>query len=83
MEFEELDVEGKKLLLNAYNYEVDEEGIIIDATLKEPVISKDTQQLITLKNVSLLPGSLNLLDTTPLTISKFLREKIESKNGNP
>jgi len=83
MEFEELGNEEKKLLLNAYNYEVNEGGVIVDTLLKEPLISQDSQKPIKLENASLLPGSMKIIDTTPLTISKFLREKIELKeNGN-
>ncbi|MFH1133021.1 MAG: hypothetical protein V1735_00875 [Nanoarchaeota archaeon] len=81
MEFEELGDEEKKLLLKAYNYEVNEDGIICDSLLKEPVISQDTQRPIKLKNASLFPGSMKIIDTTPLTISKFLREKIELKEN--
>ena len=83
MEFEELGDAEKKLLLDAYNYEVDEKGIIVDSLLKEPVVSEDIKKPIFLENASLLPGSLKIINTTPLTISKFLREKIELKeNGN-
>jgi len=83
MEFEELGKEEKELLLKAYKYEVNSEGVIVDSLLKEPVISQDTQRPIKLESASLLPGSMRIIDTTPLTISKFLREKIELKeNGN-
>lgn len=76
MEFEELGNEEKKLLLSAYNYEVDDNGIIIDSLLKEPLMSPESQKPIKLENASLLPGSMKIIDTTLLTISKFLREKI-------
>ncbi len=83
MEYEEIGVEEKKLLLRAYNFEVNEEGVIIDYLLNEPLISNETRRPIKLENASLIPGSLKIVDTTPLTISKLLREKEELKeNGN-
>jgi hypothetical protein len=74
MNFEQLGIEEKKLLLRAYNYDVDQDGIIIDRLLNEPVFAADTQRVVTLENASLIPGSLKIIDTTPLTISKLLRE---------
>ena len=77
MEFEELNENEKKLLLSAFEYDVNEEGEIIDNLLKEKVISKITKSPLTLKNVALLPGSLKVLDADPVTISRYLREEIE------
>ena len=81
MEFEELSDEEKKLLLNAFSYDVDDEGFIIDKALNERLFSNDTKRFISFDNAGLVPGSLKIIDTTPLTISKFLREKIDSDNG--
>lgn len=82
MEFEELGIEEKKLLLKAYDYDVNEDGVIIDSLLNEPLVSNDTKRQIKLNSASFLPGSLNIIDTTPLTISKFLREKIELREND-
>lgn len=82
MNFEQLGIEEKKLLLRAYNYDVDEEGIIVDRLLNERVFSIDTQRVVTLENASLIPGSLKVVDTTPLTISKLLRELAIQKAEN-
>mgnify|MGYP001592701094 CR=1 FL=1 len=79
-EFEELSDEEKKVLLSAFNYRVNENGEIIDTLLNEPVRSNINKPL-TIKDAALLPGSLKIIDSDPLTLSKYLREEIE-KNGN-
>ncbi len=81
MDFEELGEEEKKLLLRSFSFDVDSEGYIIDRELNERLYSPDTKSLIKFENAGLIPGSLKIIDTTPLTISKFLREKIDSENG--
>ena len=65
----------KKTLIKSYNFEVNEEGVIIDYLLNEPLISNETRRPIKLENASLIPGSLKIVDTTPLTISKLLRKR--------
>jgi len=83
MEFEEIGNEERKLLLNAFGYDVNDKGVIVDSLLGTQMISKETKRPILLENAGLIPGSLDIIDTTPLTISKFLREKIELKeNGS-
>ncbi len=81
--FEELSDEAKKILLSAFGYEVNEEGHIIDVLLKDRVISKNTREPLTIKNAALLPGSLKVVDSDPLTISRYIREELEneSKSG--
>ncbi len=78
--FEELSDEAKKILLSAFGYEVNEEGHIIDALLKERVTSKNTREPLTIKNVALLPGSLRVVDADPLTISRYIREELENES---
>ncbi|HLD15163.1 MAG TPA: hypothetical protein VJB94_01120 [Candidatus Nanoarchaeia archaeon] len=76
-QFEELSDDEKKILLSAFSYEVDREGNIIDVLLKEKVKSKITGKPLTIKDAALLPGSLKVIDSDPLTISRFIREEIE------
>jgi len=76
-QFQELTDEEKKILLSAFNYNVDEDGNIIDSTLNEKVISKTSKNPINIKNVALLGGSLIVTDSDPLTLSRYLRERIE------
>ncbi len=78
--FEELSDEEKKILLSAFGYEVNEEGHIIDILLKDRVISKNTQEPLTIKNAALLPGSLRVIDADPLTISRYIREELENES---
>ena len=83
MNLEELDNEEKKLLLKAFNYEVDEDGFIKDKLLDELLISRETKQPIHLKNAALTPGSLKIFEATSVAISKFLRQKVElNDNGD-
>ena len=76
-QFQELTDDEKKILLSSFNYIVDEDGNIIDNTLNEKVISKTSKNPINIKNVALLAGSLIVTDSDPLTLSRYLRERIE------
>ena len=78
-EFEQLGDTEKKILLSAFNYEVDKEGNIIDSLFKEKLVCEETKEPLTIHNAALLPGSLKVVSSDPLTISKYLREEIESK----
>ncbi len=80
-EFEEITEQEKKLLLSAFDFEVDSDGNIIDSLLQEKVISHSTGKPFTLQNVTLVQGSLKLIDSDPLTISRFLREDLKD-NGS-
>jgi hypothetical protein len=77
IEFEELGVNEKELLLGAFGYKVNEDGTIFDEELGVPVFSKRHKGLINIKEVALMPGSLDLLDSDPVTLSEFLRKKVE------
>lgn len=80
-EFEEINEQEKRLLLSAFDFEVDADGNIIDSLLQEKVISHSTGKPFTLQNVTFVQGSLKLIDSDPLTISRFLREDL--KNDRP
>lgn len=83
MELEEIGEKEKRILLKAFDYDINKKEAIVDSLTKEELISADTKKVITLKNATLAPGSLEILDTTPLTISKLLRKKFESEeNGS-
>jgi hypothetical protein len=75
--FEELSDDEKRVLLTAFGYQVDENRQIIDSLLREPVRSEITRKPLTLDNAAFLPGSLKVTDSDPLTISRYLRERIE------
>ncbi len=77
IEFEELGIEEKKLLLGAFGFKVNEDGTVYDEELGTPIFSKRHKGLININEVALMPGSLNLIDSDPVSLSEFLREKIE------
>lgn len=77
LEFEELSDGAKKVLLSAFDYEVDGQGQIIDRLLNQMVMSAITKKPLTIKDAALLPGSLRVVDADPLIIAKYLREEIE------
>ena len=73
--FEDLPLDGKKLLLSAFDYSVDDDGYIIDNLLGEKVSSLGKP--IKVEEATFTNGSLKIMDSDPVTISRFLREKIE------
>jgi hypothetical protein len=81
-EFEEISDEQKKLLLSAFGYSVDQEGYIIDSLLARKVISQETRQPFTLKNTTFVQGSLRLIDSDPLVVSRYLREEVDNARFN-
>lgn len=65
-----LSNEEKKLLLEVLGYKVTEEGIILNAN-NEEVICPFTKKVVRLETASLMPGSLIIMNTTPLTLSEY------------
>ena len=77
-EFEELSDEEKVLLLSAFDYTINGKREIIDGLLKEPVRS-DESVILTLDNAAFMNGSLKIINSDPLTISRFIREIINNE----
>jgi hypothetical protein len=75
--FEELGREEKILLLRAFDYDVDEKDYILNENGSRIRSKECPNEFLTLKNAALTPGSLEVIDSSPTSISKFLREKIE------
>ncbi len=72
---EELGEEERILLLRANNFDVDREGYVINLS-KERIPSKQNpKKFIQAKFACLIPGSLEVLDGTPVAISEFFRKK--------
>lgn len=65
-----LSDEDKKVLFEILGYSVDSQGIIIDEK-QEKVICPFTKTPVELKNSSLMPGSLIIMNTTPVTLSEY------------
>ena len=80
-EFQELSDEEKKVLLSAFNYSVDKEGRIRDALLDEPIRSEIDNKPLTLSTAALVPGSLKIIDADPVSLSKYLRENVDSNDA--
>lgn len=77
MIFDELNDEEKILLLSAFDYKV-EENIIIDKLMNEPVKSEITGKPISLQEATIVPGSMKIIDSSPLSVSKYLREVVDA-----
>lgn len=75
LEYEELGKDEKEILLNAFGYELDEDGFILDAQLKEKLVSKSLGKEMHVDSVALTPGSLKIIDASPISMSRFLRER--------
>lgn len=76
--FEELTKEEKILLLRAFDYDADEEGYILDKNGGRILSEECPNEFLTLENAALIPGSLKVIDGSPTSISKFIREDIET-----
>lgn len=75
IEFEEIGIEERKLLLKAFDYDVDEENNILDKAGNTMHSSENPSVPLKVENVALTPGSLNVIDGSPSGISKFIREQ--------
>lgn len=72
--FEELGKKERILLLRAFDYDVDEEGCILD-TFRARIPSKENpNEFLRVEAAALTPGSLEVRDGTPSSISRFIRE---------
>jgi len=78
LEFLELTSEERLLLLRIFDHDLDDEGFIIDSTGSRIPSQEIIYNYIHGENALLAPGSLEVLDGTPTSISKFLRERVES-----
>lgn len=75
--FLKLDDNQKLILLKALDYDVDEEGFVIDSN-KKNVICKYTNQPVHFNTASILPGSTIIINTSLLTLSEYVTEYLES-----
>ncbi len=80
IEFKELGLEERKLLLSAYDYDVDEEGYIISPTGERIASEELPLKFLKVDSAMLIVGSLDVRDSSPTVISKFIRERIETSN---
>ena len=77
VKFEELGIPERTLLLRAFDYDVDEEGLILDENGNFLTSTDNPTKKLKVEEVMLVQGSLKILDGTPTAISKFIRERVE------
>ena len=75
--FDTLTKEEATLLLKAFDYSLDAEGHILKPDGSK-IPSKDIPaRFLKIGDAAFVPGSFNVIDGSPDSISKFIREKIE------
>jgi hypothetical protein len=79
--FEELAVEEKKLLLKAFDYDVNETGIVLSPSGKKLESKESPSKFLSVQDIALVPGSLDIIEGTPTAISEFIRKKVENTDG--
>ena len=75
--FEELERAELKLLLSAYGYSTDTKGYILSPSGNKIPSEERPSEFLSVKNVALKPGSLIPMDSSPTSISKYIREETE------
>jgi len=76
--FEKLTKEEAMLLLKAFDYDVDEAGCIVTPSGAKIRSDETPKEYLKLEEAALIPGSLDVIDGSAPSISKFIRER-ESK----
>jgi hypothetical protein len=77
IKFEELGLPERILLLRAFDYDVDNEGYIINQSGSRISSLEVPYKHLRAEDVMLAPSTLEVLDGTPTSISKYIREKVE------
>ena len=78
--FEELEERERILLLKAFDYDVNDSGFVLTPSGKQIPSKEFPGKFIHIKDATLVPGSLEVIDSTPTAISRFIREKVEKSN---
>ncbi len=61
----------KELLLDILNFDVDENGIIIERGTGSPHICPITREKVRFNDASILPGSTVLINTSAISLSEY------------
>lgn len=75
--FEELNKKERLLLLRAFDYDVDKEGHIMSPSGVKIQSEETPGKYLQVEDSALIPGSLEVIEGTPTSISKFIRDKVE------
>ena len=73
LELIELEVDERTNVLEKLGYTIDEEGFVVDSEQKE-VICKYTEEKVHIKTAAILPGSLLVINATPLSMARYFLE---------
>ncbi|MFH0926984.1 MAG: hypothetical protein V1822_00190 [Candidatus Micrarchaeota archaeon] len=76
--FEQLGKKEALLLLRAFDYDIDGEEYILSPSGKRIPSEEFPSKHLKIEDAALIKGSLKVIDGTPLSISRFLRERLES-----
>jgi hypothetical protein len=71
---EQLGKKERELLLKAFDYNIDNEGYVLNEARNRIKSEEIPETFIHIDNVALTPGSLKVIEATPTAISKFFRE---------
>lgn len=74
--FDSLNDNQKRVLLKALDYNIDENEVILDKTGK-PHLCPYTKRKVLLKNASIMPGSVIVMNTSSLTISEYITDYVD------
>lgn len=72
--FEKLTKEEAVLLLSAFDYKVDAKGFILTPSGTKIRSEEIPGEFLKLDKVAITPGSIKIIDGSPTSISKFIRE---------
>ena len=72
----ELNKDEKILLLKAFDYDIDKDEHVLDQSGNKIKSIEIPNQFIKIDDAFLRPGSLDVIDGTPTSISAFIRSKI-------
>lgn len=81
IEFEEIGIEEKKVLLDVLGYEVDDNGIIFDKSTQKEHVCPVTGDPVFVENASILPGSTIVIKTTELSLAEYFTNFVEKISG--
>lgn len=75
--FIEMNDEERTLLLDILDYEVDEDGFVVDKKTKKHYICPVSKTKVPISSSSILPGSTIILNTSALTLSEYFTRYLE------
>lgn len=81
VEFEDIGLEEKAILLDILGYYVDENGLIYDKATHKEHICPITNKVVFIEDASILPGSTVVMNTTQLSLSEYFSRYFEKMSS--